>query len=833
VKTSTRSLLLAAALFIAYVPSSHAQEADLLVEKFGPAESAEDTDVSYTVTITNVGPDAAVDVTLSDGIPAGMEFTSGSQVDGPTFICTYPTPGDTSGTIVCTNALFAAGSVANFTFTFHIPAGTPPGTSFTNIATASTTTFDPNEENNSGIAGTTTPIPPQSDLGVTKDGPPGAAPGQNVQYTIVLTNGGGAATNVVLTDTLPGTMTFVSLVHDSPLSCTTPAVGSGGTITCTGASYPAGQTSTFVLTGNIPAGSVSGEEFQNIVTVSADNDSNEENNSSSTQLMVSQADLAVLKAGPTSVAAGEEIAFTITVTNNGPDAASDATLLDMLPPNTTFVSLVQNTGPTAVCSTPPPGSGGTVSCTWTFLASGASPQFTLTLETGNTTSVANTATVSSNAADSNTGNNSSTATTTVTPNADLAVTKTGPSTATAGGTVTYTVTVTNEGPSDATNVSLTDAVPANATFASRTQTTGPAFTCTDPPVGGTGTITCTIATFAEGASATFQIVMNVSPAAQTGNTVINIATVTSETADADGSDNTATSTATVAVDADLSVTKTGPTSAPAGANITYTVTVANGGPSDAASVTLTDNTPANTTFVSLTQTGGPTFSCSTPAVGGTGPITCSIASLVSGASASFEIVVDVADGTASGTAIVNTATVTSTTSDSDPSDNSASSTATVSEADLSITKLGPNTVGPGLTAAYDITVTNDGPSSAVSVTLTDILPANTTFNSFTPAPGWACTTPPSGSPGTVTCTIAVLAAGVSANFDLVVNIDADATGTIVNTATVTSPSDPATSDNASTTSAALAVEQVPALSPAALAALALALSAIVLFVLRR
>jgi uncharacterized repeat protein (TIGR01451 family) len=122
--------------------------------------------------------------------------------------------------------------------------------------------------------------------------------------------------------------------------------------------------------------------------------------------------------------------------------------------------------------------------------------------------------------------------------------------------------------------------------------------------------------------------------------------------------------------ADMSLTKID-TPAPvlAGANITYTLTVGNGGPDPAVDATLSDTTPANTTFVSLTTAAG--WDCVTPAVGGTGSITCTNPSVPNGASDAFTPVVNVNAATAAGTIIGNTASVGSTTPDSDPADNSA------------------------------------------------------------------------------------------------------------------------------------------------------------------
>jgi uncharacterized repeat protein (TIGR01451 family) len=266
-------------------------------------------------------------------------------------------------------------------------------------------------------------------------------------------------------------------------------------------------------------------------------DPNPENNSGTTLLetVVSTANVSVTKSGPATATAGTNIAYTLTVANAGPDAALNVQLSDPLPASTTFVSLTQDTGPLAGCSTPVVGGTGTVTCSWATLASGASAQFTLTIKAGNTASITNTASVTTNSSDTNPGNNNSTASTTVTPSADVAVTKTGPASVTAGANATYSITVANGGPSDAASVTLTDTVPAGTTFVSENQTTGPTFACTTPVPGAGGTITCTIATLPAGASATFSVVVNISVAA-TGS-ITNTATVTATTFDPNPANN--------------------------------------------------------------------------------------------------------------------------------------------------------------------------------------------------------------------------------------------------------------------------------------------------------
>jgi uncharacterized repeat protein (TIGR01451 family) len=132
--------------------------------------------------------------------------------------------------------------------------------------------------------------------------------------------------------------------------------------------------------------------------------------------------------------------------------------------------------------------------------------------------------------------------------------------------------------------------------------------------------------------------------------------------------------------ADLAVTKTQSTAAPApGGNIVYTITVTNNGPSDAATVSLSDPLPANTTFVSATGPAG--WTVSTPAVGATGTVSATRATLASGSGAqTFTVTVLVGAGTASGTVLSNTATVSTTTTDPTAANNTATATATVTVA---------------------------------------------------------------------------------------------------------------------------------------------------------
>ena len=135
-------------------------------------------------------------------------------------------------------------------------------------------------------------------------------------------------------------------------------------------------------------------------------------------------------------------------------------------------------------------------------------------------------------------------------------------------------------------------------------------------------------------------------------------------------------------------------------------------------------------------------------------------------------------------------------------------------ADLSVTKTAPTSVSTGSPLAYTIGVVNGMGDAAEDVTLTDPLPAGTTFESLTAPGGWSCTTPPAGGTGTVSCATSSVAPQASETFTLVVDVDcALPNGTnISNTATVTSATlDPDPTNN-SRTATVMAANPAPTVS---------------------
>lgn len=259
-------------------------------------------------------------------------------------------------------------------------------------------------------------------------------------------------------------------------------------------------------------------------------------------IIAGPADLAVLKTGPASANASTVISYTITVTNNGPNAAINASLSDTIPAGTTFASVVAPGGWS--CVTPAVNGTGTVTCTFGSMAAG-SAVFTLNVNgPAGAATVSNTATVSSSSTDGTPGNNTSTANTNVTTTADLSITKTPqPGPIGTSSPLTYTIVVSNAGPGAAANVVVTDILPAGTTFTSATPTQG---SCS-----GTTTVTCNLGTIANAGSATISLTIT-SPSA--AGPVSNTATVATSSTDPNLANNTATSIITTVPAANIPAT---------------------------------------------------------------------------------------------------------------------------------------------------------------------------------------------------------------------------------------------------------------------------------------
>ncbi|MEO5626084.1 MAG: hypothetical protein ABIQ70_08775 [Dokdonella sp.] len=251
--------------------------------------------------------------------------------------------------------------------------------------------------------------------------------------------------------------------------------------------------------------------------------------------------------------------------------------------------------------------------------------------------------------------------------------------------------------------------------------------------------------------------------------------------------NTDSRTVPLSSSADVSVVKTLQTAGPyvVGQSLTYTLFVANAGPSTATSVQVTD-TPTNLTITTVSG-------------GGCAALPCTIASLAPGANITIT-----ATATINAAGVFdNSSTVTAAQPDPNPAnntDNTGNSGATGASADLSITKTdGVATATPGGSVTYTITASNAGPSAANGAIVADAFPAAITSDNWTcvGTGGGTCTA--SGS-GNINDTVN-LPSGASVIYTVTANISASATGTLSNTGMVTAPAgvtDPTPGNNSAT-----------------------------------
>lgn len=297
------------------------------------------------------------------------------------------------------------------------------------------------------------------------------------------------------------------------------------------------------------------------------------------------------------VPAGSAFTCTITVGNAGPAVARAVKVTD------TAIS----SGSVSLAATTPgcTASGAEVRCSLGALASGATRVITVTGTADEPQDIADTAEVTSGTIDPRLDDNKASDTVRVVGRADLSLTKSAPATANAGEVITYTLTGSNSGPSTASNVVITDQPPAKVTVQSVTGNLGA--TCTAGPPAR-----CRFGSVAPGGPApTMRITAKIAPDA-TG-TIINDASIASDTTDPNTSNNAATASTALSAAANLAVTKLdSPDPVPAGRRLSYTVNVSNLGPSVAEGVRLTDTLPDQVDFASAEVTSGPRARPTTP-----------------------------------------------------------------------------------------------------------------------------------------------------------------------------------------------------------------------------
>lgn len=365
---------------------------------------------------------------------------------------------------------------------------------------------------------------------------------------------------------------------------------------------------------------------------------------------------------------GAPFSYIITVTNKGPDDATNIVVTDGLPATVT------------VDSSDPEAGTNYAAGTWSIpsLANGATATLTLHVYSNAGTmgtDINNTATITdSDQGDSSTVNNSSSATCHIIA-ADLHVEKSAlPTSQKEGENVTFTIDVTNEGPDDATNVTLSDLIPANTTYVS------------DNGAGAYDDATgvWTIGTILVDDTKSLELTVNITPNVGTEE-VTNVAIITnSDQDDPDPSDNQDDVTVPVVellVDIGVSKNVVGDATPIVGDNVTFALTVTNSGPDQATGVVVTDTLPTGLTYVSNTAPSQGSYNS------GTGVWT--VGTLASGASATMEITASVNADTATQT-LTNVLNRTATDQpDGNPNNDMAQASVIVEEEFISCTDVDP------------------------------------------------------------------------------------------------------------------------------------------------
>ena len=664
--------------------------------------------VTYSLLVGNAGPSAATNILVTDS-PSNLTITGVS--------------GSGCAALPCTIPALPAGSSTLITVTAIIVAAGP----FDNVASAFATEPDPDTSDNTDDTGNGSEAAPSADVSLVKTlvtaGP--YSVGQSIQYSLVIANAGPSdASNVQVVDTATNlTITGVSGSGCAALPCTIPNLA-------------AGTSATVTVTATIPSAGT----FDNAATATAaENDPVPPNNTDDTDNggeATPSADVSVVKtlgtAGPYTV--GQTVAYTLVVSNAGPSIATNVQVTDT--PSNLSIASVSGAG----CAALP--------CTIASLGVGASATIDVTATIVAAGAFDNVATVAATEPDPDTSNNTDDAGNggSADGSVDVSMVKTlltaGPFSA--GQSVQYSLVVANAGPSTATSIEVSDA-PTNLSITAVS--------------GDCAALPCTLASLASGASATITVTATI----DTAGAFDNAATATPSETDSDPSDNTDnTDNGGITPDsADVSVVKTLVTAGPftVGQSVTYTLLVANAGPSTATSVQVTD-TPTNLTITGVT--------------GACNALPCTIPSLAAGADATITVTATIP---AAGP-FDNAATVAATEPDPDTTNNTdddgngdtASESATPV---LNVVKTAtPNPFVVGQPASYSITVSNSGMvASTGDITLSDQLPAGITLTSAT-GTSWNCT-----GTSLLACTFSGTLAASGGSTTLVLNVAVAASAT--------------------------------------------------------
>ncbi len=547
----------------------------------------------------------------------------------------------------------------------------------------------------------------QADLSVVMtDSPDPVDVGATLSYALVVTNAGpDPATNAVVALTLDSDLAYAGATAPG-WSCNHAA----GVVTCTRASLSV-STSNLTVTASAPATPAAISSSATVSSATADPSSGN-NSSGAVTTTVASADLSLAMVdAPDPVDGGDNLTFTVSVTNGGPDRAASVAVAVTLDAALSYVS-AGGTGWTCGHA------AGVVTCTRATLNAGTAPNIAIvTTAPAAAATLSTSASVSSATYDPDSADTSDVEATTVVAVADLGVTLSdSPDPVQAGQTLTHTIEVTNHGPHPAPSVAATTTLDSALAFVAAS---GTGWSCGH----AAGVVTCTRASLAVAATSTVTVT---STAPANGTTVTTAASVSSAGRDdVPGNDGDSDDTVvTPRADLVAGVNIVAASAVPGQTRLTATVTVTNSGPSDVVAAEVAVPLPAFLAGIqwSCAITAG-SGACHQP--GGAGPV-LALVDLDAAATATLSLAAWVdADAGAGSRSLTATATAPAGTVDPTAGNDSASDTVTLNpQAILSVSKSnGIDALSEGQSFTYSIVVSNAGPSADAVVTVADTFPA--------------------------------------------------------------------------------------------------------------
>lgn len=276
----------------------------------------EGASVDYTIVVTNLGPNLASGVVATDAVPAGVTYISSSSTN-------YS---QASGEWVIGS--LAVGASTSLVISVSVDGGTA-GNTITNTATVSSANPpDPVTANNTATATFTVPL---VDINVTKS-VDNATPGEDdaIVYTIAVSNRGpSAASGVIITDSVPVGVTYVS--DNSADYAPSNGLWNVGALA-------SGSGTSLTITVTVNAATL-GQSITNQASVLAVDQSDQTpgNDSDIATILVSGIDVGITKlVDDATPGAGDTINYTLIVTNLGPGNASGVVVTDAVPAGVTF-----------------------------------------------------------------------------------------------------------------------------------------------------------------------------------------------------------------------------------------------------------------------------------------------------------------------------------------------------------------------------------------------------------------------------------------------------------------------------------------------------------------